>query len=126
MDKAIKAIKSGMAGFFLQSYSADVVRKLVTTSKGLNDDEHSMLTSFLSAAGGDSSDYAPQSGQIVGILKALQDEMNAGYGEASAAEDAAIQRHNSLVSTKKKELSVLNNLIETKLTRSGEISIQLA
>ena len=49
--------------------------------------DRSTLLAFLEG----SSEYAPQSGQITGILKTMEDEMAANLKEATEAETAAIK-----------------------------------
>merc|ERR1719310_373512 len=58
VDAAAKAIEKGMAGSFLQTKSAEVLRKLVLASNTMEDYEREELTAFLSSG----SKYAPQSG----------------------------------------------------------------
>merc|ERR1719394_2392231 len=81
-----------------------------------------MLTSFLSGKNG----YAPASGEIVGILKTMQDEMNADLKSATDAENAAIKAFEGLVAAKTKEINALQASIETKTARVGEIAVKVA
>merc|ERR1719420_2649042 len=73
IGKAITAIESGMAGGFLQTNAAGILRTLVVSRANMIDLDRKELVSFLSGTQGD--DYAPASGEIVGILKQLKDEM---------------------------------------------------
>merc|ERR1719472_626539 len=66
MKKATAAISKGMGGAFLQTSSASVVKQLSITMDISNVDRD-VLTAFLAQ----SQDYAPASGQIVGILKQM-------------------------------------------------------
>merc|ERR1719379_2011793 len=59
--KATAAISKGMAGGFLQTSAAGVLRKLAL-SEGLSDNQRDMLTSFLAEGSGASAGYAPASG----------------------------------------------------------------
>merc|ERR1719446_888561 len=81
------------------------------------------VVSFLSGAQGE--DYAPASGEIVGILKTMHDEMTADFAEAKAAEEAAIKAFEQLVSAKTKEVDSLTKAIETKMTRVGELAVEI-
>merc|ERR1719199_851938 len=65
MLKAVAALEKGMTGGFLQTSAANVLRRLAVTAQ-ISDFNREMLTSFLSAGAADG--YAPQSGEIVGIL----------------------------------------------------------
>merc|ERR1712113_234347 len=77
-------------------------------------------------SGSDSSEYAPQSGEIVGILKQIADEMGAGLAEANAKEDAAIKAYKALMAAKTKEVNALTASIEKKMTKIGELSVAIA
>jgi hypothetical protein len=84
--------------------------------------DREMLASFLSTKGG----YAPASGEIVGILKQMDDEMKADLDDATKTEDAAIQAFDGLVAVKTKEINALQKSIETKTARVGEIAVKTA
>merc|ERR1719453_2401972 len=86
-NEAIVAIEKGMAGAFLQTRGASILRHL-STKVDLEDADRQSLAAFLQ--GSQSDGYAPSSGQITGILKTMSDEMTAAYNDAKAAEDAAI------------------------------------
>jgi len=82
LDKATAAISSGMAGSFLQTSGAKMLKQiLLGKHDSLMDDERQDILAFLSG----SSEYAPQSGQILGILKQMGDEMKKNAAEAAAA-----------------------------------------
>merc|ERR1719298_271384 len=68
--------------------------------------------------------YAPASGEIVGILKQMHDEMSADFAEAKAAEEAAIKAYDQLMAAKTKEVNALTKAIEEKMTRSGELGVK--
>merc|ERR1719235_895797 len=74
---------------------------------------------FLDASG----DYEPASGQIVGILKGMKDDMEAELKEAIADEEKAIAGFNDLKGSKETEIQVATEAIETKTARSGEIAV---
>merc|ERR1719183_669330 len=79
IGKAVAALEKGAGGAFLQTHPADVLRNLVQSSESIADSDRQGLTSFLEG----SSDYAPASGEITGILKTLGDEMSAALAEAT-------------------------------------------
>merc|ERR1719265_618281 len=79
------------------------------------------VLSFLSG----SSDYAPASGEIVGILKTMHDEMTADHAEETAAEKAAIKAFDALMAAKTKEVNSLTKALETKMTRVGELAVEI-
>merc|ERR550532_691284 len=85
ISKAVASLEKGMGGSFLQTGGAQILRQLALNQDMLDSDRQ-VLTSFLS--GSQSAGYAPQSGQITGILKQMGDEMSKGLSESVAAENA--------------------------------------
>jgi len=121
IEKAVAALEKGVAGSFLQSSAANVVRKLAV-SLDMGDADRQEVMAFLQS----DSEYSPQSGEIIGILKQMGDEMAAGVAEATAAEEAAIENYDALMAAKKKEVASLTKSIETKSTRVGELAVSVA
>eukprot|EP00747_Dinoflagellata_sp_TGD_P156838 gnl/TRDRNA2_/TRDRNA2_177692_c7_seq7.p1 gnl/TRDRNA2_/TRDRNA2_177692_c7~~gnl/TRDRNA2_/TRDRNA2_177692_c7_seq7.p1 ORF type:complete len:432 (+),score=132.73 gnl/TRDRNA2_/TRDRNA2_177692_c7_seq7:81-1376(+) len=122
LDKAIPAIENGMSGSFVQTEAAAGLKNYVMLKSELADVDREDVLSFLSNAEG----YAPQSGQIVGILKTLHDEMTKELSDTSAAEDAAIKTYEELVAAKTKEGEALTAQIEEKSVRLGDVSMEAA
>merc|ERR1719478_1472443 len=110
-----------MAGSFLQTSAAQVLKQLVMGKSDIADYERDELTAFLSNDGG----YAPASGQITGILKQMTDTMNADLAEATANENAAIKAFNELMAAKTKEVDALTKAIEEKMVRLGKLQVEL-
>jgi len=99
--KAIAAIEKGMAGSFLQTNYAHVLKDVLLTKHDLlMEDDRQDVLSFLS--GSQEDEYAPQSGQILGILKQMYDEMLKAANDAEAAEEEAIKTFEELMAAKKK------------------------
>jgi len=125
ITKAVAALEKGMAGAFLQSDAAQILRGIASNSKNsLMDVDRQELTAFLSNT--QEAGYAPQSGQITGILKTMGDEMAAGLAEATKAEEAAVASYEKLMAAKKKEVAALTKQIETKLTRIADLGVEIA
>merc|ERR1719333_877989 len=124
LAKALAAIEKGMAGGFLQTNAASVLRKLVVSKMDMVELDRKELVAFLQ--GSDSEEYAPASGEIVGILKQLQDEMQGDLKELIAQEEAAKKAYEELMAAKKKEVETLTAAIEEKLVRVGELGVQIA
>merc|ERR1719401_948494 len=116
--KATAAIEKGMGSAFLQTNTANVLLRLAEKRQE-ND-----LVAFLSGSQGEG--YAPASGEIVGILKTMHDEMTADYAEEKAAEEAAIKAYDELMAAKTKEVNALTKAIEEKMTRVGELGVEIA
>merc|ERR1719335_1774334 len=124
LKKATVAIEKGMAGGFLQTNAAAVLLKLVVSKPDILDIDREQLVSFLSGTEGDG--YAPASGEIVGILKQLGDEMFKDLQEMIAAEEAAIKAYEELMAAKKEEIEALTKAIEEKLVRVSELGVEIA
>jgi len=120
LDKAIPAIEKGMGGF-LQTNSAQVIKQL-SINMDMSGVDREMLTNFLAAKNG----YAPASGEIVGILKTMRDEMAADLSDATATENAAIAALEELSAAKLKEIDALTASVEDKTARSGELAVKHA
>merc|ERR1719324_924694 len=124
LTKALAAIEKGMAGEFLQTSAAQILRKLSVARADMVDMDRQMLVSFLS--GSQHEGYAPASAEIVGILKQMKDEFEKDIAEEQAAESAAIQTYEEMVAAKKKEIESLTMAIEEKMTRVGELGVEIA
>jgi len=123
--KAIAAIEKGMAGSFLQTGGAQLLKTILVAKRDLlMDDDRQDLLSFLS--GSQKVEYAPQSGSILGILKQMHDEMAKSAADATEAEEEAIKTYEQLMAAKKKEVDALTAEIEKKLERSGNLGVQIA
>jgi chromosome segregation ATPase len=120
LAKAIPAIEKGMGGF-LQTKTATVLQQL-SVSMDMSNVDRQMLTAFLTAKSG----YAPASGEIVGILKTMNDEMVADLDQSTADETAAIAAFEELKAAKTKEINALQSAIESKMTRVGELGVKVA
>jgi len=121
IGKAVAALEKGVAGSFLQTSAAGVIRKLAITSN-MDDADRQEIMAFLQS----SSEYAPASGEIIGILKQMGDEMTAGLAEATAAEEEALKLYDEMMAAKKKEVETLTKAIEEKSVRVGELAVSIA
>jgi len=123
LNGAVASLEKGMAGAFLQTGNAALLRKVVEAKEMLEADREDIMA-FLQ--GGSADGYVPQSGQITGILKQLGDEMNAALADATSTENAAIKSFDELVAAKKKEIQALTEQIEAKSIRMGEVQVSMA
>jgi predicted nucleic acid-binding Zn-ribbon protein len=123
LTRAIAALEKGVAGGFLQTNAASVLRRL-SLSMDMSSADREILAAFLSQ--GSSAEYVPQSGEIIGILKQMKDEMEADLAEAKANEEKAIADYKALVAAKKKEIEAATKAIEDKMTRVGELGVEVA
>jgi len=121
LKAAIDAIAKGMAGSFLQSDSAQVLRKIAIDAVSLSRYNRETLTAFLSTNAG----YAPASGEILGILKQLQEDMEATLSDITKVETEAIAEFEGLVAAKEKEIAAATEAIEAKTERAGEVAVEI-
>jgi len=122
--KAVAAISQGMEGSFLQTETASVLRNLVNSQQNMASADRDELVAFLS--GEQNSNYAPASGEIVGILKTMGDEMTADQKDMIASETASVSDFEALMAAKKKEVAALTKSIEQKMERVGELGVEIA
>merc|ERR1712194_395339 len=122
--KATVAIEQGMGGSFLQTGAADLLRNLVSSKQNMMNADRQELLSFLSGEQG--GQYAPASGEIVGILKQLADEMAGDQKDMINTEESAVQNYEALMAAKKKEVATLQKALEVKMARVGNLGVDIA
>merc|ERR1719473_83013 len=105
----------------LQMPGSNNLKHIIETYNNVDDQDRRDALAFLEQ----STDYAPQSGQIVGILKAMKDDMEAELKEAIAAEEKAIAGFSDLKASKEKEIEMATEAIETKMGRAGEVAVSV-
>jgi chromosome segregation ATPase len=125
LNAAIKAISGGMSGNFLQTRGARILeRLLVVKQESMLEADREDIKAFLE--GGSATGYVPQSGQIVGILKEMNDEFGKDLKDAIAAEQEAIKSYDGLMAAKTREVNALTKAIETKTVKVGELAVSIA
>jgi len=124
MKKAVELISGGMeGGAFLQTSQGALLRKL-SIDIDMSSADRDVLTSFLS--GGETSEYAPKSGEIVGILKQMTDTMEADLAGITATEETALANFDALMKAKEAQIEALTKEIEDKLARLGNDGVKLS
>jgi chromosome segregation ATPase len=121
---AIAAIEKGM-GSFMQTAAAKLAVRAVKKSTTVDDFEKSEVVAFLQGKQNPFGDYSAASGEIMGILKAMRDEMDKDLNGAIGAEDAAAAGFEELAAAKKSEISAASSAIESKTVRSGELAVSV-
>jgi hypothetical protein len=120
VTKAIKAIEGGQ-GAFLQTKASAVLRRLVAASSvDLSSVDRDLLSNYLQGG-----EQEPSSGEILGIMKQMHEELSKDLADMVADEDGAIADHESLVTAKKKEIKANTKAIEVKTGRKGELAVEL-
>jgi hypothetical protein len=114
--KAVGAIEAGTAGSFLQTAAAARLQQ-ITVDVEMSSEDRDEVSAFLTQ----SQEYAPASGEIVGILKQMKETMEKDLAEITAAEEKSIKDYEALVAAKEKEKASASAGIEAKLAREGEV-----
>merc|ERR1719159_360121 len=124
MSGAIPTLEAGMgsASAFLQAPgNKKQLRRAVEMAQSISGFEKKDMVAFLEAKDG----YAPQSGQIVGILKSMKDEMESTIKATDTAEEEAVKGFAALKAAKDKEVELASEAIEAKTKRVGELAVAI-
>ncbi|CAD7932888.1 unnamed protein product [Amoebophrya sp. A120] len=129
MEAAIKALSKGMGKTaFLQSAVASKLKKVMqspllsqSSYNQLHQDEDNQraVFSFLN------KDYAPASGEIVGILKQMLDQMNEDMGGALEEDKKAKATYHQMKTAKEQEIAALSQMIEEKTELKGKVGVEI-
>jgi len=118
--QAIGALEKGMGASFMQTAVGSKVKAVIEKqAENMDVDDKEVLSAFLQG------DYQPASGQIVGILKNMKDEMEKSIGEAKSAEESAVSSFGELKAAKNKEIAATTEAIESLTKRSGELAVSI-
>merc|ERR1719262_832349 len=121
LEAAIPAIEKGMgAASFLQSSFGNRVAKLMQSFPDMDPVDRRSVESFLQDGTG-----AEGSGEILGIMKQMLETMVANLKDATATEDSAVAGFAELEASKKKEIEIATEAVETKTLRSGELAVTI-
>jgi len=116
MTGAIAALEKGMGAFVQTGARADRLLKVARSSRAIDDFEREEVLSMLQGK-------TQASGEILGMLKAMLDEMDGDYKGAIAEEESAAKGYKELEAAKKAEISAASSAIEAKTARSGELAV---
>eukprot|EP00451_Oxyrrhis_marina_P001232 CAMPEP_0204254556 /NCGR_PEP_ID=MMETSP0468-20130131/2609_1 /ASSEMBLY_ACC=CAM_ASM_000383 /TAXON_ID=2969 /ORGANISM="Oxyrrhis marina" /LENGTH=669 /DNA_ID=CAMNT_0051228303 /DNA_START=67 /DNA_END=2076 /DNA_ORIENTATION=- len=120
IDQAVQAISKGMTGF-LQTAQAKTVLAVLDKVDVMEDDKAAVKAFFQSGSSAD----LPASGEIVGILKTMSDEMNKRLDEITHNEQESLSNFNGLVAAKNKEIRAAQDAIEEKTERAGQLAVHI-
>jgi len=118
--KATTALENGVASSFLQTPAAQTLQRVVSKSD-LSESDQEVVASFLSQ----SNDYAPQSGDIIGILKQMGDTMAETLSDETKSEKSSKESYEGLIEAKKKEVAALTATVESKTKQRGELGVAI-
>merc|ERR1719395_381257 len=121
---AIDALAKGM-GAFLQAPRNPRLVRVVRASQAVDDFEKKDLLALLEGKQNPFGDYSAASGEIVGMLKAMKDEMDKDLNGAVGDEEAAAKGFEELAAAKKDEIAAASEAIESKTVRSGDLAVSV-
>merc|ERR1719183_1105231 len=125
MNKAIPALEKGAGGAFIQAQSGmkAALLQAVTAAQNAPEEDRESVMSFLGESSG--SDYAPKSGEIVGILKTIQ----ADYVESLAAveKDEADQQNlfEDLKGAKTRQAKTMRGTLAKRIATVGQLKVKI-
>merc|ERR1719214_352654 len=116
-----------MGKSFIQQNKDTVARvvKVVKVATSVDDYEKNEIMGLLQGKQNPFGDYSAASGEIVGMLKAMKDEMDKDLGGAVADEEAAAKGFEELAAAKNDEISAASEAIESKTVRSGDLAVSV-
>ena len=125
IDDTLAALKKGASASFIQSSTELVqnLKKVVQKRENMNDGDRSELVAFLSESS--DSEYAPDGGEIVGILSTMKDEVEKDIAQLKADEEADIKSYDGAMAAKKSELEPIQSMVESKLLRASKIPVSI-
>jgi len=119
LGRAIPALKKGLGVSMLQAADKAVLRKLMITRESLNDMDRSTMTAFLQAK-------TQGSGEIVGIMEQMKEDMEGDLAEMESNEAAAQKAFDEMSAAKANEIAAATAAIESKTARTGDVAVELA
>lgn len=130
LSKAIPAIEQGMGGAaLLQTVGPARFRRMIEVSKFLKSDDRAGVLAFLDQGTQDEvqdSVQAPQSGQILGILKSMKDEMESDLKSLQTQETTDHTNFNDLKAAKSAEIKTATDSVIAKEKRLGAVALDLS
>jgi len=129
LAKAIPAIEKGASGAaaLMQAEDGGRLKRLIEFSPVVSTFDRQEVLAFLNAGTGSASgDDSPASGQVLGILKQMADDMEKSHAEAMENEKAASTGYADLKAAKGEEIQIAAESIETKEKRVGELTVSIS
>jgi DNA repair exonuclease SbcCD ATPase subunit len=111
-------------GAFLQAPRNPRLEKIVRSSAAVDDYQRNEFLELLQGKN-PFGDYGAQSGEIVGMLKAMKDEMDKDLNGAIGAEETAQTGFEELSAAKTSEIQASSEAIESKTVRSGDLAVSV-
>lgn len=124
---AIPAVEQGMGSASLMQLNSGsvllAIKKALQVSRSVTDRDRSHVLAFLASQ--QNGKYAPASGEIVGILKNINDDMLKSMDDLSTEEQENSKGFADLKDSKTKEIEYTKEAIETKTARVGALAVEI-
>merc|ERR1719316_490125 len=101
------------------------VTSLAQASNEGDAEEWTTLLALLEGKQNPFGDYSAQSGEIVGMLKAMKDEMDKDLNGMISDEEQAAAAFEELSAAKKAGIAASSSAIESKTQRAGELAVAI-
>jgi len=124
VDDTIHKAEEGASSALLQSNSAGALRSYLSKRESRLSADKKELLAFLSNEQG--SEYQPQSGEILGTLSEIKNDMKDDEKDMVHDEDETEHTFEGRMVSKKKEVGALGKSIESKLERVGNLGVKIA
>jgi len=122
LGKAIPAIEKGMGGSalleFLGAGAFKQIKRAIRSSQQMTGGTRETVSSFLQGE-------TPGSGEILGMLKAMKDELSRDIGQLEKDEAASVAGFTDMKASKEKEIEFADESIESKKERVGTLAVEI-
>jgi len=121
---AIASLEKGAsAASLMQAPDASRLKAMIETSPMISTFSKDRVIAFLS---GTDTETGAGSGEILGILKQMHDDMGKTLADAEAAEKVAVQGFSDLKAAKDEEIETAAETIEAKEKKAGELEVSVS
>merc|ERR1719439_540499 len=121
MKGAISALEKGLGAFMqIGAPSKAVLLRAVAATTTLDEYQREGATAFLQG-----KESAQSSGEIMGMLKAMLEEMEGDLSTAEKDEATAVAGFEELSAAKAAEIASATSAIESKTKRAGEVAVEV-
>jgi len=127
LGKMIPAIEKGRASLLEGAMSSSIpkVQALLEAYTDISPEDKSQVAAFLSGSSAEGESTAG-SGEVVGILKQMLDDMTKNVADNEKNEQIASAAFGDLKGAKDQEIGVSADAIESKEKRSGELAVSIS
>merc|ERR1719379_3279443 len=94
------------------------IKRAIHTSQQMTDGNRKDVLSFLAGE-------TPGSGEILGMLKSMKDELTRDIASLTKTEEAAVKGFADMKASKEKEIEFADESIESKKERVGTLAVEI-